>query len=409
MPQVEFNGRHCQPNYQIAPFSPRFAEEWRHGVSSERLSRLQQHRTQLHSRLSSEGFDYQTNGVREKQGSSSREDANSGSDPGNCRAIGLVSSYEKVVDFTYDIGRKTQITTELDIGIVTQCLDSCTNQGADCLSMTLLNERGGRQRCFSHAGSATVDNNDPTAATGVFYFEKICIQDRSCRKAWSFTRVPRFEFIGDANEEVNDVKSIEHCRNLCLAASFYTCRSATYDSNARICRLSEETKSSAPSDFRPADRGIDYLENECANGKLYFHNDVNTSFTLVSFIQFQPTASTWTSRGRICLSPTLTSRELTTSRNVDRNALPKAVTTAVRSTSTPSAKSVSWVLTIPSVCHLGCNRTEISLSVNAEDAILVLKMMEESRVRGKSKGKKNFTFSCLSFLFHHFLFPFYFC
>ena len=42
-------------------------------------------------------------------------------------------------------------------------------------------------------------------------------------------------------------------------------RSATYDSNARICRLSEETKRSAPSDFRPADRGIDYLENECAN------------------------------------------------------------------------------------------------------------------------------------------------
>ena len=45
----------------------------------------------------------------------------------------------------------------------------------------------------------------------------------------------------------------------------YACRSATYDSNARICRLSEETKRSAPSDFRPADRGIDYLENECAN------------------------------------------------------------------------------------------------------------------------------------------------
>ena len=91
--------------------------------------------------------------------------------------------------------------------------------------------------------------------------------ERSCRKAWSFTRVPRFEFIGDSNEEISDVKNIDECRSLCLAATLYECRSATYDSNSRLCRLTEETKRSAPSEFRPADFGIDYLENECADGK----------------------------------------------------------------------------------------------------------------------------------------------
>ena len=100
------------------------------------------------------------------------------------------------------------------------------------------------------------------------------------------------EFIGEANEEINNVRSIGECRNLCLASTVYQCRSATYDrylinlvrylnklifklinpkftfdSNAKICRLTEETRRSAPSDFRPAERGVDYIENECADSK----------------------------------------------------------------------------------------------------------------------------------------------
>ena len=39
---------------------------------------------------------------------------------------------------------------------------------------------------------------------------KICFSkkflERTCRKSWTFTRVPQFEFIGDANEEVNNVQ-----------------------------------------------------------------------------------------------------------------------------------------------------------------------------------------------------------
>ncbi len=33
--------------------------------------------------------------------------------------------------------------------------------------------------------------------------------------------------------------------------------------------MTEETRRSAPSDFRPADRGVDYIENECADGNCY--------------------------------------------------------------------------------------------------------------------------------------------
>ena len=107
---------------------------------------------------------------------SSEEISGGQGNPENCRADGLITSYEKVVDFSYDSGRKEQINVNDDIGIITKCLDICNNNGKDCLSVTLLNERGGRQRCFEHSGSSAVDNNDLVASTGTTYFEKICIR-----------------------------------------------------------------------------------------------------------------------------------------------------------------------------------------------------------------------------------------
>ena len=94
--------------------------------------------------------------------------------PANCRADGLVSAYEKVVDFTYNQGTKEEIQTNIDIGIASECLSQCTGLAEGCLAVTLQNERGGRQRCFAIDTSAGVDQTDPDSATGVTYFEKIC-------------------------------------------------------------------------------------------------------------------------------------------------------------------------------------------------------------------------------------------
>ena len=79
--------------------------------------------------------------------------------------------------------------------------------------------------------------------------------------------MPQYEFIGEANEELDNVRDLAECRSLCLDTTLYECRSATYYTNSRICKLAEETRRSAPSDFRPAERGIYYLENECVDGK----------------------------------------------------------------------------------------------------------------------------------------------
>jgi len=188
-----------------------------------------------------------------------------GGNPADCRADNLATSYEKIVDFTYNRGNKEEINTNIDIGIAEECIRECNNLGDSCLAVTLQNERGGRQRCFSLDTSAGVEKAEPDSATGVTYFEKICTsQTTSCGKSWSFTRLPQYEFVGEATEEVPDVGDLAGCRNLCLDARSFTCRSATYYANTRLCKLSEETRRSKPADFRPAPRGTDYLENECA-------------------------------------------------------------------------------------------------------------------------------------------------
>ena len=97
-------------------------------------------------------------------------------DPGDCSRDGFETSFEKVVDYTYNQGSKEAITTSRDIGIIIQCLNECRDRGRDCLSVTLLNERGGRQRCFAIDASAGNDETDPNYEAGVTYFEKICVR-----------------------------------------------------------------------------------------------------------------------------------------------------------------------------------------------------------------------------------------
>ena len=78
-------------------------------------------------------------------------------------------------------------------------------------------------------------------------------------------------------------------------------------------------------------------------------------------------------------------------RNVGRNVPFKADITADLSTSTLSVRNVSFLRMIQSVFHRDFNKTEISHSVKEEDAILVLVIMMESRVRREKNNLTNIT------------------
>ncbi len=76
-----------------------------------------------------------------------------------------------------------------------------------------------------------------------------------------------FELSSEGNEEIPGVRSAAECRNLCLGSSFFECRSATYYPASGLCKLSEETRRSAPQDYRPAGRTVQYMENECSDSE----------------------------------------------------------------------------------------------------------------------------------------------
>jgi len=60
--------------------------------------------------------------------------------------------------------------------------------------------------------------------------------------------------------------------------------------------MTEETRRSAPSDFRPADRGVDYIENECAEGKILFFNFLIGSEKNLSIKYFLPNVIVFVSK-----------------------------------------------------------------------------------------------------------------
>ena len=158
------------------------------------------------------------------------------------------------------------------------------------------------------------------------------------------------------------MESIAGCRELCIQASNYVCRSATYYTNIQTCKLSEESRRSAPASFRPAIRGTFYLENECAvckfdsktqkktiNDKIsLILGEVWVSLTVSPSSQCQPTASTSTCRATISPSPTPTSPTWRTSRRAGTSATGRTGTTAGPSTTTRTGRSASSPQVSPS-------------------------------------------------------------
>lgn len=131
--------------------------------------------------LTLDGFDidFKRNNNQKPEKVDNRNLDRSDANPGDCDVLGLDTTFEKVLDFTYDRGNKEEINMDNDIGIINTCLEICNKRGKSCLAVTLNNQRGGRQSCFALDNSAGVDGTEPTASTGTFYFEKICV--RKCQ------------------------------------------------------------------------------------------------------------------------------------------------------------------------------------------------------------------------------------
>ncbi|KAG8232567.1 hypothetical protein J437_LFUL008705 [Ladona fulva] len=157
------------------------------------------------------------------------------------------------------------LRTRGNAGVTAECLVECGQQRDRCLAVSLESIRGGRQRCYALDRSADSENAPLQAAPDLGYFQKICLRERPCTKAWVFTRVPSFELVAPSAVEITNVPSRRRCQDECLRSARITCRSATYYGREKLCKVSPDTRRTLPEMFRRTSNDVDYMENECAS------------------------------------------------------------------------------------------------------------------------------------------------
>ncbi|KAF8763888.1 hypothetical protein HNY73_022022 [Argiope bruennichi] len=172
-------------------------------------------------------------------------------------------TYEKVVNYNLRFGRKERLVTRNPIGVVTECQAHCQRLGERCKGFIIEYSKY-QQFCFWLDAYSSAADNTISPAQETAYFEKICLSGYTCGKLWTFERVPGHDFHDVPILEMPGVPRRTDCEDLCVR-NVPPCKSATYDTFRRICRLYADDRRSKPSAFARDLPEMEYLENQCAS------------------------------------------------------------------------------------------------------------------------------------------------
>ncbi|KAK7068493.1 hypothetical protein SK128_019535 [Halocaridina rubra] len=193
-------------------------------------------------------------------GGSSGTSTTASPDVQSCR---FAPSYDKVMGVDLRGASREEIRARDQLGITIDCLKECDRRGTRCMAVTLETSPSTAQRCYSLDTSAGSNVNALSPAPEVSYFEKVCIPERTCGKAWTFVRVPGFDLNVNGRLLYN-IRTREECQAECLRATGIPCRSAVYDSAQRTCKMMPETRRTDPDKFAFRSRDLEFMENQCA-------------------------------------------------------------------------------------------------------------------------------------------------
>ena len=179
----------------------------------------------------------------------------------NCR---FRLTYDKIMGVDSRRGTTAeQVGVPDPLGITIDCLRECNRRGTSCQAMTIETSRSSAQRCYALDRSVSGGGGSFSPSPEVSYYEKVCIPERSCGKAWTFERVPGYDLDVNART-LNQIRTRQQCQALCLQATDIPCRSAVYDNIRGTCKLMAETRRTNPDEFKFVSRDLDFLENTCA-------------------------------------------------------------------------------------------------------------------------------------------------
>lgn len=174
--------------------------------------------------------------------------------------------FEKVTSFEPIGGHLTLLYSDLQTpGIVTECAKRCEHS-TQCRAFVVDYYH---QSCHGLFENSSVGHLDLRLSVGKDYFEGFCVPNHlDCGKYWPFDRI--LDQASIAAEPMDKIRFISRseCRIRCLEERKFKCLSASYDSMLHECRLYAEDRNSAALTLLFT-KGTDYLENQCAIGKLF--------------------------------------------------------------------------------------------------------------------------------------------
>ena len=188
----------------------------------------------------------------------------------NC--FGGIETFEKVsmTDFDENFTPAGILLQQTDQALTRDCVNLCKQQSS-CLSFGLDYTKF---RCAAYSINSVGRKADLVKTNATNFFEKVCYRgiardeyEKICgiERLWSFERVMNAFLEGFEKIQLNNVASRSECAKACLMETTFTCRSADYDDQLRICRLSNEDRRTQPQAFRVITGSHrEYLENQCA-------------------------------------------------------------------------------------------------------------------------------------------------
>ena len=197
----------------------------------------------------------------------------------NC--FGGIETFEKVsmTDFDENYTPAGILLQQTDQALTRDCINLCKQQST-CLSFGLDYTKF---RCAAYSINSVGRKSALVSTNATNFFEKVCYRgvtrddyEKVCgiERLWTFERVQHAFLEGFVKIQLNNVASKSECAKACLMETSFTCRSADYDDQARICRLSKEDRRTQPQAFRVIKgSNREYIENQCAApGKKVFYS-----------------------------------------------------------------------------------------------------------------------------------------
>lgn len=193
--------------------------------------------------------------------------------------FGGIETFEKTAmsDFSSEIKTGGILLQQEDQALTKDCISQCKKQPI-CLSFVLDYTKficGAYQYTSGQIIQPNHHLRDKLQTTNTTnFFEKVCYKGmageeyrRICGdgRLWAFERILDGYLEGYEDLSIPSVATKEDCAKHCLVETKFNCRSADYDHQNKICRLSREDKRTQPQAWR-RDFGSqrDYLENQCA-------------------------------------------------------------------------------------------------------------------------------------------------